>query len=102
MKERTVDLERTGLPHYESAKVTQPCERAPDCPAPFVAPQDAPILRRRAMAVRAMRCGQEDAPPLQRLAQPVAVVAFDGNHPQRFLTGTASAMPPAYADRVSG
>ncbi len=99
MKERPVDLQRTVIAHDESAKVSEPGEGALDRPAPFVAPQDTSILRRRAMAVRAMRRDQQDAPPLQPLAQCVAVIALVGNHPQRFLPGTARTMPPAYADR---
>jgi hypothetical protein len=56
-------------------------------------------LRRRTMAVRAMRRDQQDAPLLQPLAQCVTVIAFVGNHSQRLLTRSARAMPPAYVDR---
>jgi len=65
MKERPIDLERTVVAHNESAKVAEPCERALDRPAPFVAPQDTSILRRRAMAVGTMRRDQQNAPPPQ-------------------------------------
>ena len=99
MKERPVDVERTVIAHDESAKVSQPSECALDRPAPSVAPQHTPVLRRRAIAVRAMRCDQQDAPPLQPLAQCVAVIALVGDHPQRFLPGPPRMMPPAYADR---
>src|SRR6266567_4368168 len=87
MKERPVDLQRTVIAHNEPTKVAQPSERALDRPAPFVAPEDASILRRRAMAVRAMRCDQQDAPPPQPSAQCVAVIALVGDHPQRLPTG---------------
>ncbi len=99
MKKRPVDLQRTVIAHNEPAKVAQPSERALHRPAPFVAPEDAAILRRRAMAVRAMRCDQQDAPPPQPSAQRVAVIALVGDHPQRLLTRTARAMSPAYTDR---
>jgi hypothetical protein len=61
MKESPIDLERTVVAHNESAKVADPCERALDCPAPFVASKKATILRRRAMAVRAVRRDQQNA-----------------------------------------
>jgi hypothetical protein len=61
MKERPVDLERTVIAHNESTKVAEPSERALDRPTPFVPPEDASILRRRAMTVRAMRRDQQDA-----------------------------------------
>src|SRR6266702_3486714 len=99
MKERPVDLQRTVIAHNEPTKVAQPSERALDRPAPFVAPEDASILRRRAMAVRAMRCDQQDAPPPQPSPQCVAVIALVGDHPQRLLTRAARAMSPAYTDR---
>src|SRR6266571_4757733 len=90
MKERPVDLQRTVIAHNEPTKVAQPSERALDRPAPFVAPEDASILRRRAMAVRAMRCDQQDAPPPQPSPQCVAVIALVGDHPQRLLTRPAT------------
>jgi hypothetical protein len=99
MKERPVDLQRTVIAHNESTKIPEPRERAFDRPASFVASQDASILRGRAVPVRAMRRDQQDAPPLQPLAQCVAVIALVGNHPQRLLTRSARTMPPAYADR---
>jgi hypothetical protein len=98
MKERPVDLERTVIAHHQSPEVSQPSECALDRPAPSVAPEDAPVLRRRAMAVRAMRRDQQDAPPPKSPAQRVTVVAFVGDHPQRFLARTARMMPPTYAD----
>jgi hypothetical protein len=51
MKERPVDLERTIIVHNESTKVSEPGEGALDRPAPFVAPQDASILRGRAIVL---------------------------------------------------
>ena len=99
MKERPIDLERAVIAHDESAKVSQPSEGALDRPAPSVAPQDASILRRCAMAVRAMRRDQQDAPPLQPLAQCVTVIALVGNYPQRLLPGPPRMMPPTYSDR---
>jgi hypothetical protein len=60
MKERPIDLERTVVAHNESAKVAVPCERALYGPAPFIAPQDTSILRRHAMAVRAVRRDQQN------------------------------------------
>ena len=98
MKERPVDLERMVVTHNESAEIPQPSESALHRPAPLVTSQHAPILPRRAMAVRAMRRDQQDSPPLQPLAQRIAVIALVGNHPQRFLPRTARTMPPAYAD----
>ncbi len=51
MKERPVDLERTVITYDESTEIPQSSEGALDLPAPLVAPQDASILRRCAMAV---------------------------------------------------
>jgi hypothetical protein len=99
MKQRPIDLQRTVIAHNESATAPEPRERAFDRPASFVASQDTSILRRRAVPLRAMRRYQQDAPPLQPLAQCVAVIALVGNHPQRLLTRSARTMPPAYADR---
>jgi len=98
MKERSVDLERTVITHDESAEVSQPGEGALDRPVPSVAPQNASILRRCAMAVRAMRRDQQDAPSPQARSQRIAVVTFVGNHPQRLLPRSARAMPSAYTD----
>jgi len=99
MKERPVDLERSVVAHHQSAEIPQPSEGALYCPAPFVAPQDSPVLRRRMAAVRAVRRDQQDATPAQPAPQCVAVIALVGNHPQRFLPRTPRTMPSAYVDR---
>src|SRR5579883_1143577 len=99
MKKRPVDRERTIVAHDQATEVPQPGEGALDRPASLVAPEHTAVLRRLAVAVRAMRRDQQDAPPSQPLAQRVAVIALVGNHPHRFLPRTARPMPPAYADR---
>jgi hypothetical protein len=99
MKERPVDRERAVVAHHQATEVPQPSERPLDRPAPFVASKNATILRRRPAAVRAVRRDQQDTAPAQPLPQRVAVIAFVGNYPQRFLPRTACTMPSAYADR---
>ena len=99
MKERPVDQEGPVVAHDQATKVSQPGERALDGPAPLVSPQHAPILRRRTVAVRAVRRDQQDAPPTQPRSQRIAVIALVGDHAQRFLSRTPRTMPPTYADR---
>lgn len=60
MKERPVDLERSVVTHYQTAEISQPSEGALDRPAPFVARQDSPVLRRHMAAVLAVRRDQQD------------------------------------------
>src|SRR5271157_2036694 len=64
-----------------------------------VPPQRSAILRRRFLAVGAMRRDQFDSAPREPRAQRIAVVGFVGNHPQGLLPGTPCTMAPAYADR---
>src|SRR6266566_1461201 len=98
MKEGPVDFERAVVAHHQTAEISQPSEGTLYRPAPFVAPQDPPVLRRRTAAVRAVRRDQQNAAPAQPLPQRVAVIAFVGNHPQWLLPRTPRTMPPTYAD----
>jgi len=98
MKKRSVDRERAIVAHNQTAEISQPSEGALYRPAPFVAPQDPPILRRRMATIRAVRRDQQDATPAQPLPQRIAVITLVGNHPQRLLPRTPPTMSPAYAD----
>ena len=99
MKERAVDRERAVVAHHQAAEVSEPGVGAFDDPATSVPPQRSAILRRRFLAVRAMRRDQFDSAPCQPLAQRIAVVGFVGNHPHWLLPRPARTMAPAYADR---
>src|SRR5574340_425577 len=99
MKEAAIDCERAIIAHYQSAEVTEPGDRAFYRPAPFVAPQCAPVLQPRFRAVLAMRCNELDATASQPLTQPVAVVAFVRDHSLRFLSRPPRPMPASDTDR---
>src|SRR5712664_2693881 len=99
MKERAIYRERAVVAHHQAAEVSEPGVGAFDDPATAVPPQRSAILRRRFLAVGAMRRDQFDSAPRQPLAQRIAVVGFVGDHPHRLLPGTPSTMTPAYADR---
>src|SRR5882762_1533004 len=99
MKERAIDRERAVVAHHQAAEVSEPGVGAFDDPATPVPPQRSAILRRRFLAVGAMRRDQFDSAPCQPLAQRIAVVGFVGDHSQRFLPRTPGTMTPTYADR---
>src|SRR5260370_14322735 len=97
MKERAIYRERAVVAHHQAAEVSEPGVGAFDDPATPVPPQRSPILRRRFLAVGAMRRDQFDSAPRQPLAQRIAVVAFVGERPPQFLPLTPSTMTPSYA-----
>src|SRR5216683_613842 len=99
MKERAIYRERAVVAHNQAAEVSEPGVGAFDDPATPVPPQRSAILRRRFLAVGAMRRDQFDSAPCQPLAQRIAVVGFVGDHPHRFLPRTPCTMTPTYADR---
>src|SRR5258707_8573279 len=99
MKERAIYRERAVVAHHQAAEVSEPGVGAFDDPATSVPPQRSAILRRRFLAVAAMRRDQFDSAPCQPLAQRIAVVGFVGDHPHRFLPRTPCTMTPTYADR---
>src|SRR6266849_1660975 len=99
MKERAIYRERAVVAHHQAAEVSEPGVGAFDDPATPVPPQRSAILRRRFLAVGAMRRDQFDSAPCQPLAQRIAVVGFVGDHPHRFLPRTPCTMTPTYADR---
>jgi hypothetical protein len=99
MKERAIDRERAVVAHHQAAEVSAPGVSAFDDPATPVPPQRSAILRRRFLAVGAMRRDQCDSAPCQPLAQRIAVVGFVGDHPHRFLPRTPCTRTPTYADR---
>src|SRR5437899_4246797 len=99
MKERGIDRERAVVAHHQAAEVSEPGVGAFDDPATSVPPQRSAILRRRFLAVGAMRRDQFDSAPCQPLAQRIAVVGLVGDHPHRFLPRTPCTMTPTYADR---
>jgi hypothetical protein len=98
MEKRSIDHERAVVADDQMAEIPQPCEPPFDYPTPFVAPKNAAILWWCSPAVQAQRRDQHNAPPSQPLSQRVAVISLVGDHPQRFLPGTPSVMPSAYAD----
>src|SRR5712671_2723314 len=81
MKERAIYRERAVVAHHQAAEVSEPGVGAFDDPATPVPPQRSAILRRRFLAVGAMRRDQFDSAPCQPLAQRIAVVGFVGDHP---------------------
>src|SRR5712692_3796589 len=99
MKERAIYRERAVVAHHQAAEVSEPGVGAFDDPATPVPPQRSAILRRRFLAVGAMRRDQFDSAPCQPLAQRIAIVGFVGDHPHRFLPRTPCTMTPTYADR---
>src|SRR6266851_2168447 len=99
MKERAIYRERAVVAHHQAAEVSEPGVGAFDDPATPVPPQRSAILRRRFLAVAAMRRDQFDSAPCQPLAQRIAIVGFVGDHPHRFLPRTPCTMTPTYADR---
>src|SRR3989454_6428582 len=99
MNESLVDAERAVLAHDQSAEVAEPCDATFDDPALLVAPQHAPVLRRRPVPVGAVRGNQGNAAAAQPFAQCVAVVALVGNHSRRLLSWTPAAVPPPDSDR---
>jgi len=100
MKKGLVDRKRAIMAHDESAEVAEPREGALHLPASLIASQDTSVLGRGMTAVGAMGCDQGDAPSSQPRTQPVAVVAFVGNHPLGLLSGSARLMTPGDADRL--
>src|SRR5437016_9501622 len=76
MKERAIDRERAVVAHHQAAEVSEPGVGAFDDPATSVPPQRSAILRRRFLAVGAMRRDQFDSAPCQPLAQRIAVVGL--------------------------
>lgn len=99
MKERLVDGQRSVIAHDQSAEVAEPCDAAFDDPALLVAPQYAPVLRQRPVAVGSVRGNQGNATAAQPFAQRVAVVALVGNHPHGLWSRTPAPVPPPDADR---
>src|SRR2546425_6438062 len=99
MNESLVDAERAVIAHDQSAEVAEPCDATFDDPALLVAPQHAPVLRRRPVPVGAVRGNQGNAAAAQPFAQCVAVVALVGNHSRRLLSWTPAAVPPPDSDR---
>ena len=99
MKERPINRERTVVAHNQAAKIAEPSKGAFHRPASSVAAQHAAILGRCAMTVRTMRCDQQDASSSQPRSQRITVIAFVGNHPQRFLSRPPRMMSPSYVDR---
>src|SRR3981189_1707405 len=96
MKEPAIDRERAVVAHHQAAEVSKPGVGAFDDPATPVPPQRSAILRRRFLAVGAMRRDQFDSAPCQPLAQRIAVVGFVGDHSHRFLPRTPGTMTPTY------
>lgn len=73
----------------QPAELSEPCVGAFDDPAAFVAPELSPVLVASVPAIFAIGDDQLDAAFLQPLAQRVGVVGAVGDHPFRFLSGTA-------------
>ncbi len=99
MEERSIDRKQVIVADDESAEVPLPGERAFDRPAPLVASQNAPVLRRGPVTIRSVGRDQQNAPPAQPPPQRVAVVTLVGDHPLRLLPGTPGAVSASYADR---
>src|SRR5258707_809520 len=99
MKERAIYREGAGEAPPKAAEVPDPGFGPFEDPGTPVPPQRSAILRRRFLAVAAMRRDQFDSAPCQPLAQRIAIVGFVGDHPHRFLPRTPCTMTPTYADR---
>jgi hypothetical protein len=74
MKERAIDRERAVVPHNQASEVSEPGVGAFDSPSPPVASQRSAILRRGPNAISLVRTNQFNPPPLQALAQRIAVI----------------------------
>src|SRR6266446_899829 len=99
MKERAIYRERAVVAHHQAAEVSEPGVGAFDDPATPVPPQRSAILRRRFLAVGAMRRDQFDSAPCQPLTQRITVVGLVGDHPHGLLSRPTRTMTPTYADR---
>src|SRR6266478_4508692 len=99
MKERAIYRERAVVAHHQAAEISEPGVGAFDDPATPVPPQRSAILRRRFLAVGAMRRDQFDSAPCQPLTQRITVVGLVGDHPHGLLSRPTRTMTPTYADR---
>src|SRR5579875_170585 len=88
MKETTIDRERTVVTHDQAPVVAEPADGSFHDPATPVAPESAPVLGRRALAVPVMWRDQFDATLRQPFAQRIAVVTPIGDHPLGLLSRT--------------
>ncbi len=78
----------------QTPEMSKPREGAFDFPAFAIAPHLASVLSGRPFAVLPVRDDQFNAASLQTSPQGITIVGLIGNHPFRFLPGTAS--PPAW------
>ena len=83
------------MTNQQSAKLTQPRVGSFHDPAPFVAPQFAPILVPSLLIVVAVGHDQIDPPLLQPLSQRIGIVAAIGNYAPRLLPGPTSPLRDA-------
>src|SRR5437762_5454277 len=79
--------------HHQTAKISQPGERALDFPPSFIAPQFPPVLQRRLCPILPMRTDQVNAPLGQPLPQGVGVTRLVINQPLGTLARTPSPLP---------